>query len=75
MSVPVNTVGTDDKGKYVYVAEAQGKKLVARKKHIVVGELSGQFIEVKSGLVAGDKIVADGYQNLYDGQELAADSK
>ncbi len=75
LAVPVNTVGTDDKGKYVYVAEAQGKKLTARKKHIVVGELSGQFIEVKSGLVAGDKIVADGYQNLYDGQELATDSK
>lgn len=70
IAIPVNTVGTDDKGKYVYVAIQEGAKLVARKKQIMVGELSGDVIEVKSGLTVGDQLITDGYQNVYDGQLL-----
>lgn len=70
IAIPVNTVQTDEKGKYVYVGVKDGDKILARKKHIVVGELSGQFIEVKSGLASGDQLVSEGYQNIYDGQIL-----
>lgn len=73
IAVPVNTVGTDDKGKYVYVAVLEGSKLVARKKQIIVGELSGDLIEVKSGLAVGENLITDGYQNIYDGQLLKSD--
>ncbi len=75
ITVPVNAVGTDDKGKFVYVAVKEGGKLVARKKQIVVGELYGQNIEVKSGVTAGEQLITDGYQNVYDGQSLKADTK
>lgn len=68
IAIPVNTVGTDDKGKFVYVVVAEGAKTVARKKQIVVGELYGDKIEVKTGLAAGDKLITEGFQNIYEGQ-------
>jgi membrane fusion protein (multidrug efflux system) len=75
IAIPVNTVGTDEKGKYVYVAVTEGGKLVARKKQITVGELYNELIEVKTGLAAGDQLITDGYQNIYDGQLLKTDVK
>lgn len=70
IAINVNTVQTDEKGKYVYIAVPEGNKLIARKKMIVVGELYGQLIEVRSGLNKGDQLVTEGYQNIYDGQLL-----
>jgi len=70
IAIPVNTVATDEKGKYVYVATKEGNKLVARKKQITVGELYNQMIEVKSGLASGDQLITSGYQNIYEGQSL-----
>ncbi len=70
ITIPVNTVSTDEKGKYVFIAVMEGAKLIARKKQIVVGELYNQLIEVKSGLSAGDQLINEGYQNIYDGQLL-----
>ncbi len=73
--IPVNTVSTDEKGKYVYVAVTEGGKIIARKKSIVVGELYNDQIEIKSGLAAGEQLITDGYQNIYDGQLLKTDTK
>jgi RND family efflux transporter MFP subunit len=70
IAIPINTVNTDEKGKYVYVAVIEGNKTVARKKNIIIGELYNQMIEVKSGLAAGDKLITDGYQDIYEGQIL-----
>ncbi|MBS1639533.1 MAG: efflux RND transporter periplasmic adaptor subunit [Bacteroidetes bacterium] len=75
ITVPVNTVGTDEKGKFVYIAIKEGNKLLARKKQITVGELYNDLIEVKTGLNAGDQLITDGYQNLYDGQALKTSDK
>jgi len=70
ISINVNTVQTEEKGKYVYVAVQEGKKLVARKKMITVGELYGKLIEVKSGLNEKELLITEGYQNIYDGQTV-----
>ncbi len=70
IAIPVNTVGTDEKGKFVFIAVTENGKLVARKKTIVVGEMYDKLIEVKSGLAAGEQLITDGYQNIYDGQLL-----
>ena len=75
IAIPVNTVSTDEKGKYVYVAVNEGGKLIARKKQIVVGELYNELIEVRSGLTAGEQLITDGYQSIYDGQLLKTDTK
>ena len=71
----MNTVGTDEKGKYVYISVSEGGKLIARKKQITVGELYNELIEVKTGLAAGDQLITEGFQNIYDGQLLKVDTK
>jgi membrane fusion protein, multidrug efflux system len=71
VSIPVNTVQTDEKGKYVFVAVQEGGRTVARKKPVGVGELNGQLIEIRVGLNAGDQLITEGYQNLYEGQVIS----
>jgi RND family efflux transporter MFP subunit len=68
--IPVNTVQSDEKTKYVYVAVKEGDRIIARKKTVIVGELSGADIEIKSGLAAGDQLITEGFQNLYEGQVI-----
>jgi len=70
--VPVNTVQTDENGKYVYVMEKSADKMVARKKSVVPGESYGDMIEIKSGLAGGDQLITAGYQDLYEGQIVAS---
>ena len=65
---PVETVQTDEKGKFVYILSEENGKTIARKKSIQIGEFYDELIEVKSGLDAGDKIVSKGFQGLYEGQ-------
>jgi membrane fusion protein, multidrug efflux system len=73
--VPVNVVQTDEKGKYIYVLEVVGNKKVAKKKPVVVGEFYNSVIQVISGLNAGEQLITEGYQSLYDGQTITTDAK
>ena len=68
MTIPVNTLQTDEQGKYVLVAVMEKGKMYARKKHVEVGEMYNNQLEIKSGLSEGDMLITDGFQNLYDGQ-------
>jgi membrane fusion protein, multidrug efflux system len=70
VTVPVNTLQSDEKGKFVLVAVKEGDKMVARKREVSVGELYGDKLEVKSGLQGGDIIISEGFQSLYDGQVI-----
>jgi membrane fusion protein, multidrug efflux system len=70
-AVPVNTVQTDEKGKYVFVAVKEGDRMVARKKSVGVGELNGEMIEIRVGLAVGEQLITEGYQNLYEGQVIS----
>ncbi len=71
ITIPVNTLQNDEKGKFVMVAVNEAGKLIARKRTIVVGELYQDELEVKSGLMAGDNLITEGFQNLYEGQLIA----
>lgn len=73
--VPVNVVQSDEKGKYVYVMETKGDRSVASKRPVNIGESYGNNIEIKTGLKAGEKIITEGFQNLYEGQIVSADTK
>ncbi|MFI5124439.1 MAG: efflux RND transporter periplasmic adaptor subunit [Chitinophagales bacterium] len=74
ITIPINTLQNDEKGKYVMTAEKDGDRLIARKKPIVIGQTYGDKVEVMSGIQAGDSIVTDGFQGLYDGQPLTTQS-
>jgi membrane fusion protein (multidrug efflux system) len=69
--IPVNAVQSDESSKYVFVMDklANGKT-IAKKKTIIIGEVYGNNVEIKSGLSAGDLLVTEGYQNLYEGQMI-----
>jgi membrane fusion protein, multidrug efflux system len=64
---PVNTLQTDEKGKFILVAVKEKDKLVARKRQVQIGELYGDKIEIKQGIQPGDMVIVEGFQGLYDG--------
>ena len=66
--IPLTTLQTDENGKYVYVLTTENGKKIARKKQVIVGEIYGEQIEVKSGLNEGDQLITQGHQSLYEGQ-------
>ncbi len=75
ITVPVNTLQNDEKGKYVMVAVKENNKLLARKRAVTSGEFYGDNLEIKSGLQPGDQVITDGFQSLYDGQLLTTETK
>ena len=75
IAIPVNTVQSDEKGKFVFVMEKSGDKMIARKKAVNVGEVYEGVIEIKSGLTGGDLLITEGYQTVYDGQSVTTAAK
>ena len=74
--IPVNTVQNDETGKYVYVLEKLSNgRTVAKKKTVVIGEVYGDRVEIKGGLVAGEQLITEGYQSVYEGQLIATEIK
>jgi multidrug efflux pump subunit AcrA (membrane-fusion protein) len=69
--VPVNLVQSDEKGKYVFVVSTEGGNMIARKKQVTIGQVQGNLVEIKAGLAVGEKLIAEGYQGLYDGQKVS----
>ncbi|WP_346237816.1 efflux RND transporter periplasmic adaptor subunit [Niabella insulamsoli] len=70
ITIPVNTLQTDQQGKFVLVAVNENNKLVARKKRVIPGELYNDRLEIKSGLTAGDQLITEGFQSVYEGQVI-----
>lgn len=73
--VPISTIQTDERGKFVYVMVTEKDKKVARKRPVAVGEIYGEQIEIKQGLQAGDQLITAGFQDLYEGQVLTTEVK
>jgi membrane fusion protein, multidrug efflux system len=70
--IPVNMVQTDEAGKYVFVIiKSSNGKGTAHKVPVVIGEVYGDNVEVKGGLKAGDELITEGYQSLYEGQVIS----
>ena len=68
--IPMTTLQTDEKGKYVYVMVSEKGKQVARKRPVTIGQIYGEQIEIKSGLQSGEQLITQGYQGVYDGQAV-----
>ncbi len=71
IDIPLNTLQTDENGKFVLVAVKEGDKMVARKRKVIIGEMYGGMIEIKQGLQEGEQLITEGYQGIFDGQLLA----
>lgn len=68
IAIPVGTLQNDEKGKFVMVATTENNKMVARKRPVNIGFLNGEMLEIKTGLKAGDVLITEGFQSIYDGQ-------
>jgi RND family efflux transporter MFP subunit len=68
--IPINLIQNDEKGKFIYVAANENGKLIARKRAITIGEFYANNIEVLSGLKVGEQMITEGFQSLFDGQNL-----
>jgi len=68
VTIPINTLQTDETGKFVLVGVQLQDKLVAHKKSITIGQTYGDKVQVTSGLEFSDKLITDGFQGLYEGQ-------
>lgn len=65
--VPVGVIQKSGDGEFVYVAEAQNGKMVAKRKHVTSGMNYNGNAEIKEGLATGDKVITTGYQNVIEG--------
>lgn len=69
--LPVNTVGEDADGNFVFVVLTDDQKTgTVQKKSVKIGTLTPEGFEITSGLSAGDKVVTAGLQTLLDGQKV-----
>ncbi len=65
--VPILSVITLGGQHFVFVAQAESGKIVARQKMLRVGEMIGNDYVVLDGISAGDKVIVSGTQFLTDG--------
>ena len=70
-TVPINLVQTGDEGQYLYLADGEQGKAKAKKCLVKTGQSYNGYIEIKSGIKEGDKIITTGYQDLVEGQPLS----
>lgn len=74
--IPVNMVQTDEKGKYVFIMiKGSNGKAIAKKVVVLLGEIYGESVEIKSGLTGGEQLITEGYQGLYEGQSVSTGTK
>jgi RND family efflux transporter MFP subunit len=71
ITVPINVVQSDEKGKFLFILETANGKTVARKRVVIPGEAFGGIMEIKSGLKGDEQIITEGYQSIYDGQAIS----
>ncbi|MDB5203190.1 MAG: efflux transporter periplasmic adaptor subunit [Ferruginibacter sp.] len=70
ISIPLNILQNDEKGKFVMVASEEKGKLFARKRPVTIGMLSGAMLEIKGGLKDGESLITEGFAGVYEGQQL-----
>ncbi len=66
ISIPLYTVVTRNREKFVYVEE-EG---VARKKPVELGILEDWRVEVTRGLAPGDRVIIEGHRTVEDGRRI-----
>lgn len=71
--IPVNMIQTDETGKYVFIMiKSSNGTNTAHRLTVNIGEIYGEFVEIKSGLTGGEQLITEGYQSLYEGQVVSA---
>jgi len=70
LSVPEAAIQYSGDAPYVYVIARRGGGMVAQQRIVVAGADEDGFVEIKSGLQAGEQIVGDGLNKLQPNQPI-----
>ena len=71
LRVPSNTVMEDNRGRYVYLVEELSDDTgLIKRRTVTTGELTGEGIEVHSGLAVGERLVTAGMNQLTEGMTV-----
>lgn len=69
--VPINAVGKDDQGNFVYIVKDIKDKIgVVEKKHITVGSVTNEGFEALHGIEYGNLVVTAGISHLSNGLKV-----
>lgn len=69
--IPVLAVSRISGQSFAFVAEGEGKSLVARQRMLRLGPMIGNDYVVEDGIKAGDRVIVSGIQYLGDGAPIA----
>ena len=70
VAVPEAAVQYEGDQAFVFVIAPGQRGLTARKQPVVTGVNDGGFVEIRSGLKVGEKVVADGLNRVQDGRPV-----
>ncbi len=71
LTVPRNVVQQAGNEHFLFVAEKQDGRWVARRRAVTLGETSDNRTEIDAGLNVGDFVISFGFQALADGQPIS----
>lgn len=73
ISIPTSLLQKSSDGYFVFIAEkdAVQNEIIARKKHIEIGDSYGGEVLVLSGLESGQLVIDKGFRNVLDGQFIS----
>jgi membrane fusion protein (multidrug efflux system) len=69
-SAPESAVSVQGDSAFVYVIRQQGDRVVAEQRPIVTGIRQNGFVEIRDGVTAGERLVADGLNKVQPGQAI-----
>jgi membrane fusion protein (multidrug efflux system) len=69
-SAPESAVSVQGDSAFVYVIRQQGDRVVAEQRPIVTGIRQNGFVEIRDGVTAGERLVADGLNKVQPGQPI-----
>lgn len=69
LAVPVSVIQHGSEGTYVYLSDNKRAKRVP----VTLGQTYGGYVEVDKGLKAGDELITAGFDNLNEGDSVAAE--
>lgn len=69
--IPQSVISENAAGEqYAYVAELQGDVAIAQRHIITTGKTQGDFVEILSGIEAGDLVIKEGARSVKDAQNI-----